>query len=86
MKKPRSEDMLDELAEMSRAVARTLRDRVADAANARDTGRLVRLAAELEREAIRALRLKAALAAERRRRDFGLPGLRRASPPTLTRH
>jgi hypothetical protein len=84
--KRKSEDMLDELAEMSRAAARMLRGRVADAANARDTGRMVRLAAALEREAILALRLKAALAADRRRRDFGLPGLRRACPPTPTRH
>jgi hypothetical protein len=78
--------MLDELAEMSRAVARSLRNREGGAANARDAGRMVRLADELEREAIRALRLKAILEAERRQRDFGLPGLRRACPPTPTRH
>jgi hypothetical protein len=54
--------------------------------NARDAGRLVRVAVEMERETVLTLRLKAALAAERRRRDFGLPDLRRACPPTSTRH
>jgi len=78
--------MLAELAEMSLAAARSLRDREAGAANARDVGRMVRLAEKLEREATLALRLKASLEAERRRRDFGLPALRRACPPTPTRH
>ena len=78
--------MLYELAEMSRAVARSLRSRVAEAATARDAGRLLRMAAELERDAMRSLRLKAALAARRRRREFGLPSLRSACPPTPTRH
>ena len=78
--------MLDELAEMSRDVARSLRNRQAGAANAREAGRMARLADEIEREAVRALRLKALIAARRLRREFGLAGLRRACPPTPTHH
>lgn len=78
--------MLEELAEMSRAMARSLRSRVAGAADAREAGRMIRLAEEIEREAVLALRLKAVLEATRRRRDFGLASLRRACPPTPTRH
>ena len=86
MKTRKSEDMLDRLAEMSRALARDLRGRVGEAANARDAGRMVRVAADLERESMLALRLKATLAAQRRRRDFGLRDLRKACPPTPARH
>lgn len=82
----RSEQMLDEVAEMSRALARSLRDRDAGAANGRDAGRMARLADALEREAMRALRLKALIGARRRRREFGLADLRRAGPPTPTHH
>lgn len=78
--------MLDELAEMSRDVARSLRNRQAGAANAREAGRMARLADEIEREAMRALRLKALIEARRLRRESGLAGLRRACPPTSTHH
>ncbi|WP_309604438.1 hypothetical protein [Phenylobacterium sp.] len=78
--------MLDELAEMSRALARSLRERQAGAANARDAGRMARLADDIERGAVRALALKALIEARRRRRAFGLAGLRRARPPTPTHH
>ena len=83
----RSEDMLAEMAEMSRAIARSLRERAAAGSDApRDVAKVIRAAAKLEDDARRSLALKARLAADRRRHEFGIGRLRAAVPPTATRH
>lgn len=82
----RSREMLTELAEMSRSLARSLRRRAEAGETPRDAMRLVRVAADLEWEAMLALELEDRLRGEHRQREFGIVSLREARPPTPTRH
>jgi hypothetical protein len=83
----RHEEILAEMAEANRAIARSLRERAASGRDGpADALKAVRAAARLEDEARRSLALKARLEADRRRHEFGIGSLRAAVPPTSTRH